>query len=758
MLKHLQELQMQKKLQGVNDATQENVMDKLSLLHNKQYSGTKYGLLNHGIRVRDPSQMFKFGDKNLVQDFSNKLVCPRIQGWSQESASLLTKQKSQQAGTFGKSSIGDQSISDGSSTQDLANFDPLEHKILIKKEEGTESFEKTDNSREFPLIRGGNWSAPMQSAVAEASSSDPGLQEERSDLSFQNPQLSNENRPPSLVKSGTHPTSWLHNKFHDTHLGKLKTGGYSGMSGLVDRSLGFPAPNSSGNMLELLHKLEKEHTNSVSMSVVPKSETDDAYSPSYNKSSHSPYIGLGLNPTSERQSVNYFDPSRISPQPERFNKPSQGPQSNNSQLPNQNHMTSNLVSVKKEDGQEWSTRSVNTWMDVSTQQNPFVIKSCEFPSTSYAANSRTKTAFEASKYVRGNELLETDANVRKSQRFEDKKGFPGERGVIKNISKLSQLTSHSQLNSSSNLMNHEASKTEQMSSIYDARFGDNAGKRLVIKEESGSLEKNSNSLVEVASINQCGTNKVALRHSSSVYLHHLDVANRNMVVSKSKKRKYTVFEGLPWHKEVTESSSRLHDISTTELEWANSVVRLPEKLKELAAQIASDSRWVVQRKRRLNLTTQLMQMLFRPAPAIFLSEDATAHCDAVIYYAAKLALGDACSLLTLEWKKNLTSRKGSIDHDILQSIQGFIDRSKKMEDEFSRLEKGESSVLEVRMDFQDLEKISVNNRLAKFHGRKPLVTASSGVASSMPKLYPQRYVKAIRMPKMVPEGQKCLCL
>lgn len=67
-------------------------------------------------------------------------------------------------------------------------------------------------------------------------------------------------------------------------------------------------------------------------------------------------------------------------------------------------------------------------------------------------------------------------------------------------------------------------------------------------------------------------------------------------------------------------------------------------MKELGEEIADSRGMMVNCKRRLTMTTQIMQLLFRPAPAIILSEDATAHCDGVTYYAAKLALGDACSL------------------------------------------------------------------------------------------------------------------
>lgn len=49
-------------------------------------------------------------------------------------------------------------------------------------------------------------------------------------------------------------------------------------------------------------------------------------------------------------------------------------------------------------------------------------------------------------------------------------------------------------------------------------------------------------------------------------------------------------------------------------------------------------------KRRLVLSTQLMQQLLRPAPVAILSADATSNYDSVAYFSARLALGDACNL------------------------------------------------------------------------------------------------------------------
>lgn len=51
-------------------------------------------------------------------------------------------------------------------------------------------------------------------------------------------------------------------------------------------------------------------------------------------------------------------------------------------------------------------------------------------------------------------------------------------------------------------------------------------------------------------------------------------------------------------------------------------------------------------KKRLILTTQLMQQVFQPALAAILSADAISNYDSVAYFTAKLALGDACSLIS----------------------------------------------------------------------------------------------------------------
>lgn len=60
-------------------------------------------------------------------------------------------------------------------------------------------------------------------------------------------------------------------------------------------------------------------------------------------------------------------------------------------------------------------------------------------------------------------------------------------------------------------------------------------------------------------------------------------------------------------------------------------------------ELTEDSQPMLRSKRRLVLTTQLMQQLLCPAPKSILSANATSHHDSVIYFISRLALGDACS-------------------------------------------------------------------------------------------------------------------
>lgn len=78
-----------------------------------------------------------------------------------------------------------------------------------------------------------------------------------------------------------------------------------------------------------------------------------------------------------------------------------------------------------------------------------------------------------------------------------------------------------------------------------------------------------------------------------------------------------------------------------------------------------------------------------------------------------------------------------------------------------RLDK-RASILDFRLDCQDLERFSVINRFARFHGRGQVdgaeTSSSSDATAVVQKPCPQRYVSAHPMPRNVPERVQCLSL
>ncbi|KAL0342461.1 UNVERIFIED_CONTAM: hypothetical protein Scaly_1908700 [Sesamum calycinum] len=68
--------------------------------------------------------------------------------------------------------------------------------------------------------------------------------------------------------------------------------------------------------------------------------------------------------------------------------------------------------------------------------------------------------------------------------------------------------------------------------------------------------------------------------------------------------------------------------------------------------------------------------------------------------------------------------------------------------------------MDLRLECQDLEKFSVINRFARFHGRgqSDNTEASTDATPSAQKPIPQRYVTALPMPRSLPDRAQCLSL
>ncbi|XP_017637078.1 uncharacterized protein LOC108479156 [Gossypium arboreum] len=253
------------------------------------------------------------------------------------------------------------------------------------------------------------------------------------------------------------------------------------------------------------------------------------------------------------------------------------------------------------------------------------------------------------------------------------------------------------------------------------------------------------------------------------------IPNQNLIVMRAKKRKSMTFELVSWHREVTQGRSRPQDISAAEAGWAHAANRLIEAENE--PEMIEDWPPVLRSKRRLILTTQLMQQLHCAPPRAVLSADAIKNYETVVYFVARLGLGEACSSAYIcESDKAVPSESGSTlpekvkkrKQSILKAAEQFVIAAeqfvitaKKLENDLQSLDK-RSSILDLRLECQDLEKISLINRFAKFYGRgqadRAETSSTSAAIASPPKFFIQRYVSAVPMPRNVPDKVQCLPL
>lgn len=263
---------------------------------------------------------------------------------------------------------------------------------------------------------------------------------------------------------------------------------------------------------------------------------------------------------------------------------------------------------------------------------------------------------------------------------------------------------------------------------------------------------------------------IVSNHSAPSTGHVPQVTENNMIIVP-KKRKSPMPDVLPWHKEVTQGRRRLQSISIMEQKWAWATNRLTEKFEE-EVEMTEHAFSTTRSRRRLILTTQLMQQILPPVPSRYLRADASTSYENVIYLIAKLILGDACSVVSclgshsragldsgnmISGTLNVTEKEG--DNHILRAVEDLIGRSKNLDNEFLRLDR-RASLLDVRLECQDLEMHSIMNRFAKFHGRAPSegVESSSMSETASRRSFPQRHVTAHALPRDLPEGAICLSL
>ncbi|XAR63792.1 hypothetical protein NMG60_11023876 [Bertholletia excelsa] len=329
-------------------------------------------------------------------------------------------------------------------------------------------------------------------------------------------------------------------------------------------------------------------------------------------------------------------------------------------------------------------------------------------------------------------------------------------------------------------------KNGQMLQVYETR------KINSIKnaEQSFTLGKSSASLHRLNSVEHLnaatGSNGMGVEWQkstpASVVVDHVasaqpaaeDVSSKPLILIRPKKRRGASSELIPWHKEVIQGSGSLPTMSSmAEVEWAKASNRLIDKLED-EGDLDEDGPTMVRLRRRIILTTQLMQQLFRPPPPAVLSADACLNFENTVYQVARLALGGACSFIPfsesdsyvsfdnskLSFDKHNTHKKIG-EERLLEVMEDFVKRARKLEDDFTRMEK-RASISDLRIEAQDLEKVSAINCLARFHGRGQAdgaeTSLSSEIAANVQRTCPQRFVTALPMPRNLPESVQCLSL
>ncbi|XP_022769059.1 uncharacterized protein LOC111312715 isoform X2 [Durio zibethinus] len=323
-------------------------------------------------------------------------------------------------------------------------------------------------------------------------------------------------------------------------------------------------------------------------------------------------------------------------------------------------------------------------------------------------------------------------------------------------------------------------KNGQMLPLYDAQkiaMMKAADKAFIVGRPSDSLlalhsNEQVNAAADASQLDNSLLSSNLLPIASEHIAPHLlppDITNQNLAVVRARKRKSMTFELLPWHREVTQGCQRPQNISAAEVEWAHAANRLIEKVED-EPEMIEDWPPVLRSKRRLILTMQLMQQLLCAPPRVVLSADGSKNYETVTYFVARSVLGDVCSTAYVpESDTTVSPNCGSAlseklkerNQSILKAAEEFIIRAKKLENDLHSLEK-RASILDLRVECQDLEKFSVINRFAKFHSRGHAdgaeTSSSSDAIASSHKLFPQRYVTALPMPRNLPDRVQCLSL
>lgn len=613
-------------------------------------------------------------------------------------------------------------------SQGLVPLDPLEEKILFSMEDSSISeiasgvFGDCENlSSPFPSsMQSGSWSALMQTAVAEASSSDTVLPEVFSGLTYQNMEISadvndisnfidSDKQQQSSFPGFQVPSNQLGPGLFQDDCTPVSTERSSNVAGhWVDcnpqpkisrmSSDNLPTGNmylQSSGVFDQLQPQTAIHRSSTAQSSAGHLAGMSSLVPRQ--------LGqAGMFPQFTQQN----DPSTVSVSQMQTTNPFVASFSGNATLPGVNldpglggHTTSQTRSPQGGINQQF-----NVWKDLPTRQHLLEQEPLKVPGKILESDVTT--------WQKAQQMSSTGYNLQL------RIGLPQEQGAAaKNISDFT--VSNKDFNK---LPMDSGLSSELKSSAFPGPVIQPTHESQEIPDQ---LPQHSKPLITM--------NKHA-----------------EIIVPKKGKRMRT--KKLAWHEEVSNASQRDHTISEAEQEWARVANFLAEKA-EYDAHTFEFAPPLHRSKRRLVITSQLMQQLFDPPPSLLLFSEASSSYDVLCFFIARATIGDACSL-THKRENGLAPSSYNIPKKIedvqpSEFAKSLTDKANKLKESFERLEKTQS-MAEIKFDIEDLERFSVINRFARFHSKGPV----SG-PSALPKPMPQRYVAVGPMPRSIPEGVQC---
>ncbi|KAK4766916.1 hypothetical protein SAY86_014667 [Trapa natans] len=625
----------------------------------------------------------------------------------------------------------------------MVPLDPLEKKILYNSDDSVwdasfgkysdivpggigNTFEPMDS---FPSINSGSWSALMQSAVAETSSGDTGLTEEWSGLTHQNPENSTDNQP-SVMDSGKQHVGWVENNLQ---------------SPLSLTSSPIMAFNNSGKspsipVFQPSGVQSSSHRHSVLPQDVshgiPQKPADNAidWLDSYSMKNPSLQWSRQLQPISQlnawssqnyehaggdkdQQIIPTNDCRRLLSQEKGENEgaPCQFPNASNS-LVNENINSVYVVDNSRLTGELDQLQS-EVSIFASSNEDLKVNNSMGIQN-SYSQRSQQEANQHKQSLDQSNKISQVD--------------------IPMYIKETATTERNPDQIMSAGLVHHSLYFTNQIYPLEDVK---------------GKLSASENGQLHASDI---GTNLV--KESASSGGGNLNEPDGIASVIYPQCDKTFPFDSA--------ASSHTANITAlgreAEKEWAQATQRLIEKLEGELENIL-DKRPRMQARRRILLSTQLLQQLLRAPPAPTFSVDATSTYDSLTYFVAKVTIGDACSLTDCHNSDAGVPSSGSnripekvktfdlnADSYFSEAMEDLMGRTKKLEDVLKRVEKA-GLILDIHVENQDLERYSVINRLAKYHTPGP-TNSSSISAPTVPRDALQKQVRANPVPETPPEG------